>query len=787
MSVGKPIPHDSARAHVTGSAAYIDDYVPRADELLVEFVGSPVACGRVLNIETSAARSLDGVVGVFTAADVKGQNHFGGIISDEPFLADEEVSYVGQPLVVIAAESMAAARKARSIVKIEFQPSEPVFTIDEAIAADSYLGPHRKIARGDFDEAFAAAPHQLTGRFFSGPQEQFYLESQAAIAYPDEQGRVVVHSSTQNTTETQAVVAEILGLGQHDVVCVCRRMGGAFGGKESQAAIPATMAALVAVETGRSARVVYSKDDDMCVTGKRHPYQTDYQAAFDDDGMLLAAKFDYYSNGGAFADLSTAVMERTLLHADNAYYVPNFEVNGRVCRTNFPPNTAFRGFGGPQGMAVMENLLQEIAIHLGLDATEVRRRNCYGKSDRNTTHYEQLLGDHHLPEIFDELITTSDYSKRLQQVEQFNQSSCTHLRGISLTPMKFGISFTTKFLNQGNALVNVYTDGTVQVSTGATEMGQGVNTKIRQVVADEFGLPVESVRVMDTSTEKNNNTSPTAASAGTDLNGAAAVEACRKIRANMVVYAAELLADPDTGQAADKGEIRFVDGHVLDRRHPEKRIPFGEFVSSARRERVNMGARGFYATPGIDFDRDTGRGNPFFYFTTGCAVSEVLVDRFTGETSVERIDLLMDVGQQINPGIDRGQVIGGFVQGMGYVTNECVKYDAEGRLLAHSPTTYKIPHVTDVPREFHVNFVENHSNHRNIRASKAVGEPPFMLALSVWTAIKHAISQAKPGSVPNLRIPATGEEILRSLTELTSTNSAAASTKGAPNARIRTP
>lgn len=766
MTVGDSIPHDSAKGHVTGAAAYIDDYVARADELVVQFIGSPTAHGQLISVDASKAQQLPGVVAVYTADNVSGQNHFGGIISDEPFLADGELSYVGQPIAIIAAENMAAAKRAKEIVQLELESRDPIFTIDQAIAANSFLGPPRQIARGNFASAFDAAPHTLTGQFLSGAQEQFYLESQAAIAYPDEEGRVVVHSSSQNPTEIQAVVAEILGIGQHEVVCVCRRMGGAFGGKESQATIPATMAAMVAAETGRSARIIYTKDDDMCVTGKRHPYQTKYQVAFDDEGQLLAAKFDFYSDGGAFADLSTAVLERTLLHADNAYFVPNFEVNGRVCRTNFPPNTAFRGFGGPQGMAVMENAMQEIAIHLGRDALDVRRRNCYGKTDRNTTHYEQPLGDHRLPEIFAELMASSDYVARLQQIERFNQTSRTKLRGIALTPMKFGISFTSKFLNQGNALVNVYTDGTVQVSTGATEMGQGVNTKIRQIVADEFGLLVTSVRVMDTSTEKNNNASPTAASAGTDLNGAAAVEACRKIRARMAAHAAEVLSDPASGLPAAEKEVRFADGHVFDGRHPDHRIPFGEFVAAARRERVNMGARGFYATPGIDFDRETGRGHPFFYFTTGCAVAEVLVDRFTGETQVERIDLLMDTGQQINPGIDRGQVIGGFVQGIGYVTNELIKYDAEGRLLAHSPTTYKIPNVTDVPHAFHVNFIENHANHKNVRASKAVGEPPLMLALSVWAAIKHAISQAAVGVVPDLQIPATAEEILRSLTWL---------------------
>ncbi len=492
-------------------------------------------------------------------------------------------------------------------MRVEYRAAEPLLDLEESIRRQKFIGPLRRIARGDVSEQLAAAPHRLSGTFTSGGQEQFYLESQAAIAYPGEQGQMLVHSSTQHPTEIQAVVAEMLGVGQHEVVCVCKRMGGAFGGKESQAAIPAMMAALVARKTGRPARVIYNKDDDMRVTGKRHAYHSRWEVGFDDDGRIQALRVAYFSNGGISTDLSLAVMERTLLHTDNCYFLPNVELTGQVCFTNLPSNTAFRGFGGPQAMVVIENILEAIAEHTGLDAFDVRMRNLYGVGERNITPYGQLFDRNHLPEIFATLAARSQYRKRREEVTRFNRESRTHLRGLALTGVKFGISFTTKFLNQGNALVNVYTDGTVQVSTGATEMGQGVNVKIRQLVADEFGIDVGHVMLMPTSTEKNNNTSPTAASAGTDLNGAAAVKACREIKRRLRQFAAGRLADAAAGLGASAAHVQFRNGHVHDSRRPERRIAFGKLCAEARRERVDLGARSFYATPGVDFNRETGR------------------------------------------------------------------------------------------------------------------------------------------------------------------------------------
>jgi xanthine dehydrogenase large subunit len=571
----------------------------------------------------------------------------------------------------------------------------------------------------------------------------------------------------------------MLGVGQHEVVCVCKRMGGAFGGKESQAAIPAMLAALVAHKTRRAARVIYNKDDDMRVTGKRHEYRSEWEAGFDDDGRIQALRVAFYSNGGASTDLSLAVLERTLLHADNCYYLPHVELTGQVCFTNLPSNTAFRGFGGPQAIVVIENILEEIAERLGLDAFDVRMRNLYGspspnpspkwggeKDQRNVTPYGQTFDRNHLPEIFATLAAQSQYRKRREEVARFNETSRLRVRGLAMTGVKFGISFTTKFLNQGNALVSVYTDGTIQVSTGATEMGQGVNVKMRQLVADEFGLEIDRVVVMPTSTEKNINTSPSAASASADLNGMATVRACRAIKRRLRRFAAGRLADVPAGLAASASHVQFREGHVYDSRRPEVRIPFGQLCAEARRERVDLGSRGFYATPGVDFNRETGRGTPFFYFTQGAAVAEVEIDRFTGELRVPRVDLLIDIGRSINPGVDRGQVIGGFIQGMGWVTTEALVYDERGDLLSHSPTTYKIPAITDVPDVFNVATFDNNDNLQNVARSKAVGEPPLMLGIAVWAAAKNALAYVAPGVRSELMLPATGEEVLRCITRL---------------------
>ena len=739
-AVGKNIPHDSARGHVTGESIYIDDMAPLRGELLVDFFWSPVAHGRIRSLNLDKARAVPGVAGLYTYKDLH-HNLFGPIIQDEILIAEDEVTFIGQPIVVIAAESRAAIRAAKEAIDIDIERLEPTFTIDDAKRRGQFIGPKRFIRRGDANAAFASAKHILEGTWINGGQDHFYLESQAALTVPGEFDQLTVHSSTQNPSEVQEVIAHLLGLPINKVTVVTKRMGGGFGGKECQATHPAAIAALVAHETKRAARLAYNKDDDMRITGGRHPFQNEWKVAFDDDGAISGLRVDFYSDGGAYADLSPAVMGRAMTHADNAYWVPNIDITGTICRTNYPPNTAFRGFGGPQGAINIENIVEEIALYLKKDPLDVRMRNCYGVDDRNVTPYGQTLKNNTLPRLLGDIRARADYDRRVAAVAQFNGSSRTHLRGIACTAVKFGISFNTKFLNQANALVNVYLDGTVQVSTGATEMGQGVNTKIRQLVADEFGIDVEQVILMPTSTEKNNNTSATAASSGADLNGSAAVDACRKIRARMEEVAQKAFGRP-------YGEV-----------------PFATLVKSCHFERVPLGEKGFYATQHLDWDVDKGCGTPFLYFTNGCAVSEVEIDRFTGAMRVLRSDLLMDIGKPINPGIDRGQITGAFVQGLGWLTNEEMRYAPDGELLSHSPTTYKIPNIQDLPPVFNVDWIDNDTNTLNLRSSKAVGEPPLLLAISVWMAIKNALSFVSGGAIPQLHAPATGEEILRRLTQ----------------------
>jgi xanthine dehydrogenase large subunit len=733
--VGKDVPHDSARGHVTGESLYVDDLPHLPGELLVDFIWSPLAHARITRMELGEAARTPDVAAIYTARDLA-HNRFGPIDQDEPLLAEEICTFRGQPVVVIAAESREAIAAAKTAAIIEYEELAPILTIEQAIAAGSFIGETRVIRRGDAAAALAGAAHLIEGVFENAGQDHFYLESQAAIVLPGEHDALTIHSSTQHPTEVQEVIAHLLGIDMSQVVVMTKRMGGAFGGKESQATHPAAMAALVARRTRRSARIVYDKDSDMHVTGKRHPFRNRYRVGFTPNGEIVALAVDLYSDGGAYADLSPAVMARAMTHVENAYFIENIEIRGTVCRTNMPPNTAFRGFGGPQGVATIENILEEIAAFTKRDAIEIRRTNCYGIETRNVTPYGQVLENNTLPRLFAELEGDCEYATRMKEIRAFNAGSATHLKGMSMTAVKFGISFNTKFLNQANALVNVYLDGSVQVSTGATEMGQGVNTKIRQLVADELRVPLERVVVMVTSTEKNNNTSATAASSAADLNGAAAVDACRRIRARL-----------DDVLVRHGGDVSWE-----------------ELVRIAYRERVSLGERGFHVTPRIDWSWTSGSGHPFLYFTMGTACSEVLIDRFTGEMRVLRSDVLMDIGRPINPGVDRGQLVGGFIQGLGWVTTEELRYSERGELLAHSPTTYKIPNIKDVPEIFNVSWIEQ-ENEINIKGSKAVGEPPLLMAISVWCAVKHALTFVSNGELPKLRLPATSEEILGRLTD----------------------
>ena len=760
-ATGTTIPLDSAVGHVTGAAQFLADLPRRADELWVGFVPSPLASGRILSIDAMAARALPGVAAVLTAAELPAARRFGPLVEDEPVLAEEEVLYVGQPVAVIAAESQEILDKARELVRLNLAETPAILSIEDALAQQRFLGPEVRFQQGDAAAELTRAPHVLEGVFHSQGQEHFYLETHAALAVPGEEGQITIHSSTQGPTEIQRVVASVLGLGMHEVVVVSRRMGGGFGGKETQGTLPAVFAALVTRVTGRAARLVYRREEDGLSTGKRHAYRAAWQIGFDDDGRIRAYRVQFHSDGGATMDLSQSILERSLFHAENAYFLEHADIRGRVCFTNHAPATAFRGFGGPQGVAVIENALQEVAAYLRsrqptLAAADIQARNLYGHHERNVTPYGQLVRPNHLHTIVERVLTQSDYRQRLAHIERQNRVDPLWLRGLALVPVKFGLSFTARLLNQANALVLVYTDGTVQVSTGGTEMGQGLHTKIRQLVADVFGIPPAHVQVMPTSTEKNNNTSPTAASASTDLNGAAAVSAAETIRTRLLAWAA-------ARWGVNAAQVVCDDGSIYDRSEPSHRLGFAEACAGARADRLDLGARGFYATPDIDFDRQTGKGNPFYYYTQGATVAEVRIDRWTGELSVPRIDLLIDVGRSINPGIDRGQVIGGFVQGLGWVTNECLVYDERGRLLTTGASTYKIPSVSDVPGDFRVEFFPTDDAVTAIAGSKGVGEPPLLHALAVWMAAKHALSCVSPSAARQLRLPATAEEILRAL------------------------
>ncbi|MEO5970417.1 MAG: molybdopterin cofactor-binding domain-containing protein [Bdellovibrionia bacterium] len=776
MSVGKNIPHDSALGHVTGESIFIDDRPFLKGELWVGYLGSPVAAGVLKSIDTTQALKVPGVAGIFTAADLA-HNSWGTIFSDQPILIDIQIAYRDEPICVIAATSREAILKAKRNIQFVIEETQPVFTIDEAIEKEHFLYRAHPIILGDADLAIKNAPHRLKGAFECGGQEHFYMESQASVVYPLENGALEVHSSSQHPTETQHVVAHTLGIPLHKVVCVVKRMGGAFGGKESQAAPFAALAALVAKKLKKPARMILTKDEDMEVTGKRHPFKNFYEIGFDSEGRILGLKVRIYSNGGAYADLSSSVLERAMFHVDGAYFLPNAHIEGAVCRTNMHSNTAFRGFGGPQGTMTIESILEDIAIYLKKDAFQIRQLNCYGKYDRNITHYGQVVDNNLLPELFERLHLSSKYSARLEEIVTGNEDlSSKTLRGISMTAVKFGIAFTAKFLNQGSAQVNVHRDGTIQVSTGATEMGQGVNVKIQQTVAHAFSVPHGDVQVMPTSTEKNHNTSPTAASAGADINCAAALKACEAIKIRLrwlahLHFRGEIFDDlkeaPPVDPLVDLSFIQFKD-KTLVHEHTGQHIAFHELLTLAYHNRMFLGEYAFYKTEGLGFEKKSGQGTPFKYFTNGVAVSEIEIDEYTGQLKVVRVDILMDLGRPINPGIDLGQVTGGFIQGQGWVTTEKLFYNEKGQLLSHSPTTYKIPNIQDTPRIFNVELLENDGNQgKSIFGSKAVGEPPLLLSASVWTAVKHALSFRTQGQIPEIKSPVTAEEILLTLSRWT--------------------
>lgn len=768
--VGISRPHESAHLHVAGEAAYIDDLPELAGTLHAALGLSPIAHGRLLGVDLAALRAMPGVVEVLLAADIPGTNDCGPIVHDDPVLADGELRYLGQPVFAVIATSRDAARrvaaKAKEVLQVE--AAVPVLSHQEAHALRQYVLPPMHLLRGEAAPALAAAPRRLKGTLDVGGQEQFYLEGQISYAIPKENDGMLVHCSTQHPSEMQHVVAHVLGLQAHHVQVECRRMGGGFGGKESQSAAFACVAAVAARRLGRPVKLRLDRDDDFLVTGRRHCFWYEYDVGYDDEGRILGAEVTMVSRAGHSADLSGPVMTRALCHFDNAYWLPDVALHGYSAKTNTQSNTAFRGFGGPQGAIAIEYILDTIARTLGRDPLDVRRLNYYGPSEggeRVTTPYGQKVEDNILHTLTDQLEATSDYRTRRAEVAAFNAASPVLKRGIAFTPVKFGISFNVAHFNQAGALVHVYNDGSILVNHGGTEMGQGLNTKVAQVVAHELGVGFDSVRVTATDTHKVVNTSATAASTGTDLNGKAAQDAARQIRERLAAFAA--------AQAGVKpAEVHFANDRVtIGKRDAGKggkaphELSFCELVAQAYLARVQLWSDGFYATPGLHWNRETLQGKPFFYFAYGAAVSEVVVDTLTGEWRLLRADLLHDVGRSLNPAVDIGQVEGAFIQGMGWLTTEeLVWHPKTGMLWTHAPSTYKIPTANDCPPILKVQLFEGDNPADTIHRSKAVGEPPLLLPFSVFFAIRDAVSAAGGHRVdPPLSAPATGESILRAL------------------------
>ena len=782
----RSLPHESAHKHVSGEAVYTDDFGARRKMLEVWPVCAPHARARILKRDVQAAKQMPGIAAVLLAEDVPGLNDVGAVRHDEILLADKEVFFHGQIVALVVGETQEACRIAAAKVVVEYESLAPILTIQEAITQNSFHTDANFIRRGGISSALAESPNILEGEFSFGGQEHFYLEMQAACAEPGEDGSMFVMSSTQHPSEVQHIVAHLLHVPVNQVVVQSPRMGGGFGGKETQAATFAALAALAAAKTGRAVRVRVNRDLDMMLTGKRHPFFARYKVGFSNEGDFSAAKVELFSNGGWSLDLSMPVTDRAMFHLDNAYYIPHVEFSGRVAKTNLASNTAFRGFGGPQGMLVIEEIIDRIARRLNVAPERIRERNLYrGKGETNTTHYGQEIEDNRIQRVWRELKQNSEFEKRRAQIDKSNNESRYKKRGVAITPVKFGISFTLTHLNQAGALVLIYQDGTVQVNHGGTEMGQGLHTNMALIASRELGVSIDKIRVMPTSTDKVPNTSATAASCGTDLNGMAVKNACETLRERLLPIAAKLMT-AKLGRVVSQEEISIsgdgvglrsrktgnisppANGEIKDRCADGEaladQIPFCEVVTQAYFQRISLSATGYYRTPEIHYDRAKGTGKPFHYFAVGAAVTEVEVDGFTGMTRVLRTDILHDVGDSINPGINRGQIEGGFVQGMGWLTCEELIWDDKGRLLTHSPDTYKIPAIGDMPHEFNVSFLSDAAQRNTIFGSKAVGEPPLMLAISVREAIRDAVAAfaTKPCEV-ELASPSTCERIFTAI------------------------
>jgi xanthine dehydrogenase large subunit len=757
-AVHAAVRHDSAVGHVTGAARYLDDVPTVPETLEAALVLSPHAHARIRHIDLSRALAAPGVVTAVTAADIPGKNDIAPIRSDEPALAAEVVEYEGQPVAAVAAATLDEARAAAKLVDIDYEPLPAVLSIDEAMTRESFVAPPQTMVRGEVEPALAGAPLRLTGELRCGGQDHFYLEGQIALAIPGESSDIQVWSSTQHPTEVQHGVAHLLGLPFNAVTVEVRRMGGAFGGKESQATIIAGIAAVLAWKARRPVKLRLPRDDDMRATGKRHPFLIRYDVGFDREGHILALDLVLAANGGSVADHTPAVLTRALCHADNCYFLPNLRFRGLPCKTNTVSNTAFRGYGGPQGMLAIETVIEQVARRLALPVETVRRRNFYGIGRNDVTPYGMTVEDNIIERVVDELERTVELAAWRRDIVNFNRLSPVVKKGLATMPVKFGISFNRPALNQAGALVHVYTDGSVVLNHGGTEMGQGLFIKVAQVVAEVFAIDLDHIRVSATSTAKVPNTSPTAASSGSDLNGMAALNASEQIKARMTAVAADHFAVP-------AAEVLFDSNRVYA---GNRSVSFAELAAMSWEKRVSLSAAGFYRTPKIHWDFATSTGRPFYYFAYGAAAAEVAVDTLTGESRVLRAELLQDCGRSLNPAIDLGQIEGAFVQGMGWLTTEELWWDAEGHLRTHGPSTYKIPGSRDVPPVFNARILRDAPNREaTIFRSKAVGEPPLMLAISVWLAIRDAIaSLADHRLAPRLDAPATPERVLDAIEEL---------------------
>ena len=750
--VGKSVKHESADKHVSGEAIYVDDRLEFPNQLHVYARMSDRAHARIVSIDTAPCYAIPGVAIAITSKDVPGQLDIGPVVAGDPLLADGKVEYVGQVVIAVGADSLETARKAAMAAIIEYEDLEPVLDVVDALRKKHFVLDSHQHKIGNSAAELATAPRRLQGSLHIGGQEHFYLETQISSVMPTEDGGMIVYTSTQNATEVQKLVAEVLGVPMHKIVIDMRRMGGGFGGKETQAAGPACLCAVIAHLTGRPTKMRLPRVEDMQMTGKRHPFYVEYDVGFDDNGLLHGIEIELAGNCGYSPDLSGSIVDRAMFHSDNAYFLGNATINGHRCKTNTASNTAYRGFGGPQGMVAIEEIMDAVARSLGKDPLEVRKTNYYGKTERNVTHYHQTVEHNVINEMTAELEASSDYAKRREEIRAFNAKSPVLKKGLALTPVKFGISFTATFLNQAGALIHIYTDGSIHLNHGGTEMGQGLNTKVAQIVAEVLQVDISRIQITATNTDKVPNTSPTAASSGADLNGKAAQNAAETLKQRLVDFLVrEYKVTPE--------DVEFRNSQVRVR---DLFLSFEEVIQKAYFGQVSLSSTGFYRTPKIFYDRDKAAGRPFYYFAYGAACSEVIVDTLTGEYKMLRTDILHDVGASLNPAIDIGQVEGAFVQGMGWLTMEELVWNGKGKLMTNGPASYKIPAIADMPLDLRVKLVENRKNPEDtVFHSKAVGEPPFMLGIAVWCAIKDAVASLADYKVqPNIDAPATPERVL---------------------------